>query len=257
MIANRRSNVLSRPDHKIVDRTKVRDGQVANRPVYMAVAVTAEGHRDILGLWIGDGGEGAKYWLQVLTEIKNRGAADVLMLVCDGLTGLPDAVNTVWPATIVQTCVVHLLRNSFRYAARQDWEKIAKALRPVYTAPTEEAALERFVEFTDAWGGKYPAIVRLWEAAWAEFVPFLQFDVEIRKIVCTTNAIESINARIRKAVRARGHFPTDQAALKCVYLAVMSLDPTGTGRKRWTIRWKAALQAFDITFDGRLTAGRR
>ncbi|MBQ0855581.1 IS256 family transposase (plasmid) [Streptomyces sp. BH-SS-21] len=236
---------------------KVRDGQVANRPVYMAVAVTAEGQRDILGLWIGDGGEGAKYWLQVLTEIKNRGAADVLMLVCDGLTGLPDAVNTVWPATIVQTCVVHLLRNSFRYAARQDWEKIAKALRPVYTAPTEDASLERFVEFTDAWGGKYPAIVRLWEAAWAEFVPFLRFDVEIRKIVCTTNAIESINARIRKAVRARGHFPTDQAALKCVYLAVMSLDPTGTGRKRWTMRWKAALQAFDITFDGRLTAGRR
>jgi transposase-like protein len=132
-----------------------------------------------------------------------------------------------------------------------------KALRPVYTAPTEDAALGRFVEFTDAWGAKYPAIVRLWEAAWAEFVPFLRFDVEIRKIVCTTNAIESINARIRKAVRARGHFPPGQAALKRVYLAVMSLDPTGTGRKRWTIRWKAALQAFDITFDGRLTAGRR
>ncbi|MEU9065228.1 IS256 family transposase [Streptomyces sp. NPDC048430] len=236
---------------------KVRDGQVANRPVYMALAVTAEGHRDILGLWVGDGGEGAKYWLQVLTEIKNRGARDVLMLVCDGLTGLPDAVNTVWPATIVQTCVVHLLRNSFRYAARQDWEKIAKALKPVYTAPTEDAALERFLEFSETWGEKYPAIVRLWESAWAEFVPFLQFDVEIRKIVCTTNAIESVNARIRKAVRARGHFPTEQAALKCVYLAVMSLDPKGTGAKRWTMRWKAALQAFDITFDGRLTAGRR
>ncbi|MFI6731266.1 IS256 family transposase [Streptomyces atratus] len=236
---------------------KVRDGQVANRPVYMALAVTAEGHRDILGLWVGDGGEGAKYWLQVLTEIKNRGARDVLMLVCDGLTGLPDAVNTVWPATIVQTCVVHLLRNSFRYAARQDWEKIAKALKPIYTAPTEDAALERFMEFSEAWGRKYPAIVRLWESAWAEFVPFLQFDIEIRKIVCTTNAIESVNARIRKAVRARGHFPTEQAALKCVYLAVMSLDPKGTGSKRWTMRWKAALQAFDITFDGRLTAGRR
>ncbi|MET7930026.1 IS256 family transposase [Streptomyces sp. NPDC005349] len=235
---------------------KVRDGQVANRPVYMAVAVTADGHRDILGLWVGDGGEGAKYWLQVLTEIKNRGASDVLMLVCDGLSGLPDAVNTVWPQAIVQTCVVHLLRASFRYAGRQDWEKIAKALRPVYTAPTEDAALERFLEFTEAWGQKYPAIVRLWESSWAEFVPFLQFDVEIRKIMCTTNAIESINARIRKAVRARGHFPTEQAALKCIYLAVMSLDPTGTGRKRWTMRWKAALQAFDITFDGRLTAGR-
>lgn len=236
---------------------KVRDGQVANRPVYMALAVTAEGTRDILGLWVGDGGEGAKYWLQVLTEIKNRGVRDVLMLVCDGLTGLPDAVNTVWPATIVQTCVVHLLRNSFKYAGRQDWEKIAKTLRPVYTAPTEEAAMERFLEFSEEWGAKYPAIVRLWERAWAEFVPFLQFDVEIRKIVCTTNAIESVNARIRKAVRARGHFPTEQAALKCVYLAVMSLDPTGNGAKRWTRRWKPALQAFDIAFDGRLTATQR
>ncbi len=113
------------------------------------------------------------------------------------------------------------------------------------------------MEFTDACGGKYPAIVKLWEAAWAEFASLLRFDVEIRKIICTTNAIESINARIRKAVRARGHFPTEQAALKCVYLAVMSLDPTGTGRKCWTMRWKAALQAFDITFDGRLAAGRR
>jgi putative transposase len=235
---------------------KIRDGQVANRPVYMALAVTAEGNRDILGLWAGDGSEGAKYWLQVLTEIKNRGARDVLMLVCDGLGGLPDAVNTVWPDTIVQTCVVHLLRNSFRYAARQDWDKIAKALKPVYTAPTEDAATERFLEFTEAWGTKYPAIVRLWEKAWAEFVPFLRFDAEIRKIVCTTNAIESVNARIRKAVRARGHFPNEQAALKCVYLAIMSLDPTGTGRKRWAIRWKAALNAFDITFDGRLSAAR-
>ncbi|WP_240799455.1 IS256 family transposase [Streptomyces sp. A0958] len=236
---------------------KVRDGQVANRPVYMALAVTAEGHRDILGLWVGDGGEGAKYWLQVLTEIKNRGARDVLMLVCDGLTGLPDAVNTVWPATIVQTCVVHLLRNSFRYAAGQDWEKTAKALKPVHTAPTEDAALERFLECGEAWGRKYPAIVRLRESACAEFVPFLQFHVEIRKTVCTTNAIESVNARIRKAVRARGHSPTEQAALKCVYLAVMSLDPNGTGSKRWTTRGKAALQAFDITFDSRPTAGRR
>lgn len=157
----------------------------------------------------------------------------------------------------MQTCVVHLLRNSFKYAGRQDWEKIAKALRPVYTAPTEEAAMERFLEFSEEWGAKYPAIVRLWERAWAEFVPFLQFDVEIREIVCTTNAIESVNARIRKAVRARGHFPTEQAALKCVYLAVMSLDPTGNGAKRWTRRWKPALQAFDIAFDGRLTATQR
>ncbi len=236
---------------------KIRDGQVANRPVYVALAVTCEGRRDILGLWAGDGGEGAKYWLHVLTELKNRGAADVLMVVCDGLTGLPEAITAVWPRTVTQTCIVHLLRNSFRYAGRQHWDAIAKALRPVYTAPTEAAARERFAEFTAAWGGRYPAIVRLWERAWAEFVPFLAFDTEIRKVICSTNAIESVNARIRRAVRARGHFPTEQAALKCVYMAVMSLDPTGTGRKRWMMRWKPALNAFEIAFDGRLAAGRK
>jgi transposase-like protein len=232
---------------------KIRDGQVANRPIYLAMAVTVDGHRDILGIWAGDGGEGAKHWLHVLTELKNRGVTDVLMLVCDGLKGLPEAVETVWPRTIVQTCVVHLLRNSFRYAARQDWDKIAKALKPVYTAPTEDAATERFLEFAEAWGRKYPAIVKLWENAWTEFVPFLAFDVEIRKVICSTNAIESVNARIRKAVRARGHFPNEQAALKCVYMALMSLDPTGTGRRRWTMRWKAPLNAFQIAFEGRLT----
>ncbi|MFJ9523781.1 IS256 family transposase [Kitasatospora sp. NPDC101801] len=236
---------------------KVRDGQVANRPIYVALAVTVDGTRDILGLWAGDGGEGAKYWLQVLTEIKNRGVADVCMVVCDGLKGLPDAIETVWPQAITQTCVVHLMRASFRYAARQDWDKISHALKPIYTAPTAKAAEDRFLDFQEEWGAKYPAIVRLWENAWAEFVPFLQFDTEIRRIVCTTNAIESVNARIRKAVRARGHFPNEQAALKCVYMAIMSLDPTGQGRKRWTMRWKPALQAFDIAFDGRLSVGRR
>lgn len=236
---------------------KLRDGQVANRPIYVVLAVTVEGTREILGLWAGDGGEGAKYWLQVLTEIKNRGVDDVCMVVCDGLKGLPDAIGTVWPQAITQTCVVHLLRASFRYAARQDWDKISKALKPVYTAPTQDVAEERFLEFGEAWGKKYPAIVRLWENAWAEFVPFLQFDAEIRRVVCTTNAIESVNARIRKAVRSRGHFPNEQAALKCVYMAVMSLDPTGQGRKRWSQRWKAALNAFEITFDGRLSAARR
>lgn len=236
---------------------KVRDGQVANRPIYVALAVTAEGNRDILGLWAGGGGEGAKYWLQVLTELKNRGVNDVLMLVCDGLKGLPDSVNTVWDKTIVQTCIVHLIRNSFKYAARQDWDAIARALKPIYQAATVGEAEERFLEFQEAWGGKYPAIARLWDNAWAEFVPFLGFDREIRRIVCTTNAIESVNARIRKAVRARGHFPNEQAALKCVYLAVMALDPTGKGRARWTQRWKQALNAFDIRFDGRLSATNR
>ncbi|MCX4761742.1 IS256 family transposase [Streptomyces sp. NBC_01275] len=232
---------------------KIRDGQVANRPIYVVMAVTVDGTRDILGIWAGDGGEGAKYWLHVFTELKNRGLDDVLMLVCDGLKGLPEAVEAIWPRTIVQTCVVHLLRNSFRYAARQDWDKVAKALKPVYTAPSEDAATERFLEFQEAWGQKYPAIVKLWENAWAEFVPFLSFDVEIRKVICSTNAIESVNARIRKAVRARGHFPNEAAALKCIYMALMSLDPTGKGRKRWTMRWKAPLNAFQIAFEGRLT----
>ncbi|YCK38276.1 IS256 family transposase [Actinomadura sp. ATCC 39365] len=236
---------------------KLRDGQVANRPIYVAMAVTVDGERDILGLWAGDGGEGAKFWLHVLTEIKNRGVGDALMVVCDGLKGLPQAIEQVWPQAVVQTCVVHLLRASFRYAARQHWDAIAKALKPVYTAPTEAAALERFLEFAETWGGRYPAIVKLWEDAWAEFVPFLNFDTEIRRVICSTNAIESVNARIRRAVKARGHFPNEQAALKCVYMAIMSLDPTGKGRKRWITRWKAALNAFAITFEGRLTSTTR
>jgi transposase-like protein len=168
---------------------KIRDGKVANRPIYVALAVTVEGTRDILGLWAGDGGEGAKFWFQILTELRNRGVADVCMLVCDGLKGLPEAIGEVWPQAVTQTCIVHLLRASFRYAARQDWDAIARALKPVYTAPTESAALERFLEFSEAWGGKYPAIVKLWENSWSEFVPFLAFDSEIRKVVCSTNAI--------------------------------------------------------------------
>jgi transposase-like protein len=208
---------------------KIRDGKVANRPIYVALAVTVDGERDILGLWAGDGGEGAKHWLQVLTELRNRGVEDVCMVVCDGLKGLPDAIEQVWPLAITQTCVIHLLRGSFRYAGRQHWSAIAKALKPVYTAPTEAAALERFLEFAETWGARYPAIVKLWENAWAEFVPFLSFDSEIRTIICSTNAIESVNARIRRAVKARGHFPNEQSALKCVYMAIMSLDPTGKG----------------------------
>ena len=238
---------------------KIRDGNVANRPIYLALAVTVEGTRDILGLWAGEhgDGEGAKFWVRVLSEIKNRGTQDVCLVVCDGLKGLPDAIETIWPQAITQTCVVHLLRNSFRYASKRDWPALARDLKPIYTAPSESAALEAFIALTDTWGQRYPAIVKLWESAWPEFVPFLQFDTSIRSVVCTTNAVESINARIRRAVNARGHFPTDAAALKCVYLAIVSLDPTGRGRKRWSNRWKEALNAFDITFDGRLSAARK
>jgi putative transposase len=237
---------------------KVRDGQVAKRPVYLALGVTVDGEHDVLGLWAGEHGDGggAKFWLRVLSEIKNRGTRDVLMVVCDGLKGLPDAVNAVWDKTIMQTCIVHLLRNSFKYASRRDWAQIAKELKPIYTAASKSEALDRFAEFSGKWEKRYPAIIRLWENAWPEFVPFLRFDREIRTVICRTNAIESINARLRRAVNARGHFPTEQAAMKCLYLAIMSLDPTGRGRKRWTNRWKAALNAFDITFDDRLSAGR-
>ena len=187
---------------------KIRDGNVANRPIYIALAVTVDGTRDVLGLWAGEhgDGEGSKYWLRVLSEIKNRGTQDVCIVVCDGLKGLPDAIANVWPAAITQTCVIHLLRNSFRYASKKDWAAIAKDLKLVYTAASESAALDAFVAFTETWGQRYPAIIKLWENAWAEFVPFLAFDKEIRSVICTTNSIESLNSRIRRAVNARGHF---------------------------------------------------
>ncbi len=226
--------------------------QVTNRPFYAAIGVTIDGKRDILGIWAGSGGEGAKYWLQVLTEIKNRGTDDVCMVVCDGLKGLPDAIETTWPMAITQTCVLHLIRNTFRLASRRDWDKMAKDLRPVYTAINEQQAKERLVEFHAVWGETYPAIKGLWENAWAEFVPFLDYSPEIRRVIYSTNAIESLHARFRRATRARGHFPNEQAAMKCLYLVVRSLDPTGSGQDRWMNRWKPALNAFAITFEGRL-----
>ena len=232
---------------------KVRDGQVTNRPMYVAIGVTVNGERDILGIWAGEGGEGAKFWLSVLTEIKNRGVADVCIVVCDGLKGLPEAINTVWELALVQTCIIHLIRNTFRFASRKYWDAMARDLKPVYTAPSESAARERFAEFTQKWGQQYPAIIKMWDNAWSEFVPFLDYDVEIRRVICSTNAIESVNARYRRAVRARGHFPTEQAALKCLYLATRALDPTGKGKARWAMRWKPALNAFAITFEGRIT----
>lgn len=231
---------------------KIRDGQVANRPVYAAIGVTVDGQRDILGLWIGTGGEGAKYWLQVLTEIKNRGVDDVCIVVCDGLKGLPESIEATWPLAIVQTCVLHLIRNTFRLASRKDWDKMARDLRPVYTAVNEADAAARLDEFHTIWGNRYPAIKSLWTSAWPEFVPFLDYSPEIRRVIYSTNAIESLNARFRRATRARGHFPNEQAAMKCLYLVVRSLDPKGTGQERWMNRWKPALNAFAITFEGRL-----
>ena len=188
----------------------------------------------------------------MLTEIKNRGVGDVCIVCCDGLKGLPDSIGATWPLAVVQTCVLHLIRHTFRLAGRHDWEPIAKALRPVYTAHTEAAARDRFAEFTATWGSKYPGIIRMWESTWAEFVPFLAFEVEVRRVIFSTNAIESLNARFRRAVRARWHFPNEQAALKCLYLAIRALNPTGQGRQRWAMRWKPALNAFTLMFEGRI-----
>ncbi len=234
---------------------KIRDSQVRNRPVYAAIGVDLDGHKDVLGMWAGDGdGESAKFWLSVLTELKNRGVTDVFFVVCDGLKGLPASVNAVFPQALVQTCIIHLIRNTFRYASRKYWDKISFDLKPIYTAPTAADASRAYEEFADKWGRAYPAIKRLWDNAWAEFIPFLDYDVEIRKVLCSTNAIESLNARYRRAVRARGHFPNEQSAMKTLYLVTRSLDPKGTGQTRWAMRWKPALNAFAITFADRMPA---
>jgi transposase-like protein len=233
---------------------KIRDGQVANRPIYAAIGVTLAGEKDVLGLWAGTGGEGAKFWMSVLTDIRNRGVKDVFFLVCDGLKGLPEVVGNVWPLTTVQTCIIHLIRNTFRLASRRDHDALKRDLKPVYTAVNADAARVALDQLTETWGKRYGAVIRLWENAWEEFIPFLDYDVEIRTVICSTNAIESLNARYRRAIRARGHFPAEQAALKCLYLVTRSLDPTGTGRTKWAVRWKPALNAFAITFGDRFPA---
>jgi transposase-like protein len=233
---------------------KVRDGQVANRPFYAAIGVSLAGERDILGLWAGTGGEGAKFWMAVLTDLRNRGVKDTFFVVCDGLKGLPEVVSSVWPQAIVQTCIIHLIRNTFRLTSRKYWDEIKRDVKPIYTAVNATAARAAFDDLAEKWGQRYPAVIRLWDNAWNEFIPFLDYDVEIRRVICSTNAIESLNARYRRAIKARGHFPNEMAALKCLYLVTRSLDPTGQGRARWAVRWKPALNAFAITFADRFPA---
>lgn len=232
---------------------KIRDQAVANRPIYVVMGINLDGERDILGLWVGPtGGEGAKYWLSVLTELRNRGALDALIVCCDGLKGLPDAIAATWPQADIQTCVVHLVRNALRYASKKHWGPISAELRGIYTAPSVEAAEQRFTEFKTNWGDRYPAMIAVWERAWTEFIPFLAFPVELRKLVYTTNAIESLNARFRKAIRRRGQFPTEQAALKVLYLTAIDRRP---GRQNPTGRingWKAILNTLTIHYGERL-----
>jgi transposase-like protein len=168
--------------------------------------------------------------------------------------GLPDAVNNVWSDAVVQTCIIHLIRNSFRYASRKCWDELSRDLRPIYSASSEKAALLALEALDDKWGTRYPAMIRSWRSAWSEFVPFLDYDLEIRTVICSTNAIESLNARSRRAVKARGHFPNTQAAMKTLYLVTRALDPKGTGQTRWAVRWKPALNAFAITYADRMPA---
>jgi putative transposase len=232
---------------------KIRDGSVANRPVYVALGINCHGERDVLGLWAGTGGEGAKAWMAILAELRNRGVEDVCIVACDGLKGLPEAIGEIWPAATVQQCVVHLVRASLRYASKKYWSQLAKDLRGIYTAPTEAAAEQRFAEFEQVWGGRYPAIIRLWRSSGEQFTPFLSFPPEIRKIVYTTNAIESLNARFRQATRRRGHFPDEQAALKVLFLVIRTPVKNRTNVTGGTPGWKEALNSLTMYYGDRIT----
>jgi transposase-like protein len=225
---------------------KIREGQVGNRPVYVALGVNLAGDRDVLGMWVGTGGEGAKHWMACLAELRNRGVQDVCIVACDGLKGLPESVAEIWPLATVQLCVVHLVRASLRYASKAHWGPITKALREVYTAPTVAAAETRFASFEADWGAKYPVIIKLWRSAWEQFTPFLAFPAEVRRVVYTTNAIESLNARFRQATRRRGHFPNEQAALKVLYLVIRTPKVNRANVTGKTGGWKTALNALAL-----------
>jgi transposase-like protein len=236
---------------------KVRDSQVANRPVYVAIGVNMEGEREVLGMWLGPtGGEGAKQWASMLADLKNRGLVDALIVCCDGLKGLPDSIRLTWPEATVQTCVVHMVRNGLRYAARRHWKTISADMREIYTSPTVEAAEARFAAFRNDWEEPYPGLIASWERAWDEFIPFPAFPKELRKLVYTTNAIESLNARFRRVASHRGHFPTEQAAMKVLYLIAIRRRPNREDLIGRTRSWTPILNALYMNFPDRIeTAG--
>ena len=234
---------------------KIRGSQVANRPVYVAIGVDLDGQRDVLGLWVGpSGGEGAKQWATMLTELRNRGLVDALIVCCDGLKGLPESIRATWPDATVQTCVVHLVRNTLRYVSKKYWSTITREMREIYTAPSLPAAEARFAEFAEQWRDLYPAMIASWEDSWNEFIPFLEFPPELRKVVYTTNAIESLNARFRRAVRHRGHFPNEQSALKVLYLVANQQRPNRSDLVGRVNGWKQILNALTIHYGERITA---
>jgi putative transposase len=233
-------------------RVKIReDNVVRNKAVYLALGVRRDGSREILGLWI-ETTEGAKFWMKVFNDLKTRGVSDILIAVTDGLTGMPAALAAVFPRTTLQTCIVHLIRNSLDYASWKDRKTLAAALRPIYAAASAEAALAALDEFDDGeWGRKFPTVVAAWRRAWDQVIPFFTFPPEIRRVIYTTNAIESVNARVRKIIKTRGHFPTDDAANKLIWLALRNIT---AGWSNAAHNWKEAMNQFAILYDDRFNA---
>jgi putative transposase len=224
------------------------EGHIQNQAVYLALGVNLEGHKELLGLWVGEA-EGAKFWLNVLTELNNRGVRDILVACVDGLKGFPEAIETVFPKTEVQLCIVHLVRNSLRYVSWKERRHAAQDLRLIYTAPTTEGAEQALGSFAAKWDTRYPSISKSWRSRWDNVTPFFSYPPEIRKAIYTTNAIESINAAIRKVTSKKGAFPTEEAVRKVLYLAIQNASA------RWTKPihdWPAALNHFAIVFDGRI-----
>ena len=230
-------------------RVKIReDAVVRNKAIYLALGVLPDGTRDILGLWI-EGTEGAKFWLKVFNDLKTRGVNDVLIAVTDGLKGIGEALAAVFPATTLQTCIVHLIRNSLDFASWKDRKALAAALRPIYTAPSAEAAAAELEAFeAGAWGAKFPTVTAAWRRAWDRVIPFFAFPPEVRRVIYTTNAIESIHARLRKIIKTRGHFPSDDAASKLIWLALRNITADwGRAAKEW----RAAMNQFAIAYGDR------
>ena len=234
-------------------RVKIRDeGLVRNKAVYLALAITAEGDKEVLGLWI-EQSEGAKFWLKVMNELKARGVGDILIAVVDGLTGFPDAIGAVFPQTTVQTCIVHLIRNSLAFVSWKDRKRVIPDIRAIYRAETVEAAMARLDEFEVKWGAQYPAIAPSWRRAWEHVVPMFALPPAIRKMIYTTNAVESLHRSLRKIIKTRGSFPSDEAATKLLFLAIRN---AGIRWKR-PIEWTAAMGQFAILFADRFAASAR
>ena len=232
-------------------RVKIKeDALVKTKAVYLALGVQADGTRDILGLWI-EGSEGAKFWMKVFNDLKTRGVEDILIAVTDGLKGMPEALAAVFPATTLQTCIVHLIRNSLDYAGWKDRKALAAAIKPIYTALNAEVAAAELDAFEQsAWGLKFPTVVKSWRSAWDRVIPFFAFPPAVRRVIYTTNAIESVNAQVRKIIKTRGHFPTDEAASKLIWLALKNIT-RDWGRA--APHWKEAMNQFAILYEERFT----